>query len=121
MRRFGLSLLLVLSFFVPAWSQTPEQKKATITYLRSLQMDGGGFRPADKESEPSLRATSGALRALKYFGGEPRDRDRCRDFVASCYDKATGGFADHPGGKPDVPLTAVGLMAVVELKMPADQ
>lgn len=121
MRRFSLSLLLVLSFCFPTWGQTPEQKKATITYLRSLQTDAGGFRPTDKESEPSLRATSGALRALKYFGGEPRDRDRCRDFVASCYDKTTGGFADQPGGKPDVPLTAVGLMAVVELKMPTEK
>jgi prenyltransferase beta subunit len=121
MPRFSLALLVAFCFLAPASSQTPEQKKATIAYVRSLQTDAGGFRPSEKEREPNLRATTGALRALKYFGGEPRDRDRCRDFVASCYDKESGGFADHPGGKPDVPLTAVGLMAVVELKMPADK
>jgi prenyltransferase beta subunit len=117
MRRFSLALIVVLSFLVSAGGQTPEQKQATIAYVCSLQTDSGGFRPSAKENEPSLRATTGALRALKYFGGEPRDRDRCREFVVSCFDKSTGGFADHPGGKPDVPTTAVGLMAMVDLKI----
>jgi prenyltransferase beta subunit len=42
-------------------------------------------------------------------------------FVLSCLDAKTGGFADSPGGKPDVIVTAVGLMALVELKVPTDK
>src|SRR6185369_5650855 len=69
----------------------------------------------------SLRATSSALRALKYLGGEVADRDSCAKFVTACFDKTTGGFRDRPGdGKPDVATTAIGLMAVVELKMRVD-
>src|SRR5262249_35004214 len=34
---------------------------------------------------------------------------------------ATGGFADGPGGKVDVATTAVGLMAVTELKLSQDR
>jgi prenyltransferase beta subunit len=52
------------------------------------------------------------------LGGEPRDKQPCRKFVASCFDKESGGFADRPGGKPDVFTTAVGAMAVVVLDMP---
>jgi prenyltransferase beta subunit len=69
----------------------------------------------------SLRATSAAVRALKYFGGAVPDRQASANFVKSCFDKESGGFADKPGGKPDVTLTAVGLMAVVELKMPVEE
>src|SRR5712692_5075812 len=89
MRRFCLTVLLVASCLVPAQAQTPEQKTATIAYIRSLQTESGGFlasrptAPEGEPSQPSLRATSGALRALKYFGGEPSDRNKCRDFVAS--------------------------------------
>jgi prenyltransferase beta subunit len=39
-------------------------------------------------------------------------------FVRRCFDRETGGFADTPGGKPDAVRTAVGLMALVELKLP---
>ena len=39
----------------------------------------------------------------------------------SCYDEGTGGFSDLPKGKPDVFTTAVGLMAVKELKLPAEK
>ena len=42
-------------------------------------------------------------------------------FVMSCHDKASGGFADVPGGKPDVASTAVGLMALVDLKMKTEK
>jgi prenyltransferase beta subunit len=110
----------------PARGQPPEEKKATIAYLHSLQAPDGGFLAAQPKpgTEPanqsSLRATSSALRALKYFGGEPRDKAACDDFVQRCFDKDSGGFADRPGGKPDVTSTAVGIMAVVELKLPTD-
>src|SRR5262249_19428955 len=34
--------------------------------------------------------------------------------------KDAGGFGDRPGGKPDVPTTAVGIMAVVEAGLPTE-
>ncbi|HWG42596.1 MAG TPA: prenyltransferase/squalene oxidase repeat-containing protein, partial [Gemmataceae bacterium] len=37
--------------------------------------------------------------------------------VQKCFDKETGGFAARPGGKAAYQPTAVGIMAVVELKM----
>jgi prenyltransferase beta subunit len=108
--------------------QTAEEKKATIAYLRGLQTGDGGFMAAapnplsGSRDVPSLRATTGALRALKYFGGEPRDKKACIKFVESCFDKKNGGFVDHqPTLKPDVISTALGLMAVVELKMPVEK
>jgi hypothetical protein len=112
-----LGLLLVLS---PATGQAPERQKATVVYLQKLQQKDGGFAPAAGQAKSSLGATSSAIRALKYFGGEIPDRSACEGFVKSCFDKASGGFADTPGGKPDVRLTAVGVMAVVELKLPRD-
>jgi prenyltransferase beta subunit len=55
---------------------------------------------------------------LKYFGGQPKDNEHCAEFISRCFDKTSGGFADHPGGKPDAITTAIGLMAVVEAKLP---
>jgi prenyltransferase beta subunit len=100
--------------------QAAESSQKAIAYLKKLQNKDGGFRPAADKEQSSLRATSAALRALKYLGGEAADRSAAAGFVKSCHDKDSGGFADHPGGKPDVTLTAVGLMAVVELKMPVE-
>jgi prenyltransferase beta subunit len=111
----GLCLLLVLG---PVRGQSPEEKKATIAYLQKLQTRGGGFVPAAGAEQPGVRATSSALRALRYFGGAARDRAACADFVKKCFDRDGGGFADRPGGKPDVPTTAIGMMAVVELQLP---
>jgi prenyltransferase beta subunit len=114
---FGIVLVFVVA---PIHGQTPEQKKATIAYLQKLQNKDGGFRPSAAVETSSLRATSSALRALKYFGGEVPDRAAAADFVKKCHDKASGGFADEPGGKPGVAVTAVGLMALVELKIPTE-
>jgi prenyltransferase beta subunit len=121
---FVSSFLMIASTTIQA--QTPEQIASTVKYVRSLQTEAGGFMAratdvAGKEpNPPSLRATTGALRALRYFGGEPKDLAACKRFVASCFDKESGGFVDAPGGKPDVVTTAVGLMALVELKVPLD-
>lgn len=120
MKRFVLSLVCVAWLLAPALGQTPEEKKATIEYLRDLQIEDGGFLPAipdptgDKVVKSSLGATSGALRALKYFGGEPKDRAAAARFIASCFDRDSGGFADHPDAKPAVNTTAVGVMAAME-------
>src|SRR5579883_2165997 len=108
--------LLVLT--LPALAEAPERAKATVAYLRKLQTKQGGFTASADKNQPSLRATSAALRALKYFGGEAPDREAAARFVKSCHDENSGGFADSPGGNPDVTTTAVGAMALVELKIP---
>jgi prenyltransferase beta subunit len=126
MRDIGFPFLCLFLGLTSAHAQNPRQINATVAYLRSLQTEGGGFtataqRPTDKQpNSPSLRATSAALRSLKYFGGAPRDAEASKRFVAQCFDKTSGGFADTPGGKPDVATTAVGLMALAELKMPLE-
>src|SRR5262249_827656 len=84
----------------------------------------GGFLPSvaatttGQGAKASLRATSSALRALKYFGGAPRDKDAAAKFTQSCHDKASGGFAHQPGGKPAVALAAAGITAGGRLKGP---
>src|SRR4051812_467974 len=113
MKRAGLFVVGVVLAATPmAW--TADANNSATAYVRKLQNKDGGFAPtAGKELPSSLRATSAALRALKYFGGAAPDKQAAANFVKSCFDKSTGGFADKPGGKPDVALTAVGLMAVV--------
>jgi prenyltransferase beta subunit len=128
MNRFALATLGLLVCLAPVQGQTAEEKKATIDYLRSLQTGSGGFyeakpNPLSGAKHPvTLRATSSGLRALKYFGGEVPDKKAAAKFVESCFDAKTGGFVNmQPSLKPDVIVTAVGLMAVVELKMPAEK
>src|SRR5436190_21827060 len=118
-----IASLAVCLIFVPVLpAQTPEQRKATVKYLQDLQCPDGGFHPQavdprlDQVPRGSLRATTSALRALKYFGGAPKDIDAARLFVNASYDVQAGAFADTPNGKPDVFTTAVGLMALAELK-----
>src|SRR5205814_509910 len=104
-------------------AQTPEQKQATITYLRKLQMPSGGFVPAAGQDVPSLRATTTALRALKYLGSPLADTKSAQQFVRQCYQPQPGAFIDWPGSKkaPDVATTSIGLLAVVELKIPVGE
>jgi prenyltransferase beta subunit len=126
MTRFSLAILCGLVCLTPARSQTAEiqGKLQTARYVLQLQTKEGGFLPAKApdgggKAKPSLRATTAAVRAVKYLGVKlPFDREAAAKFVERCYDKASGGFADTPGGKPDVVSTAVALMAVVALDMP---
>jgi prenyltransferase beta subunit len=123
MMRYGLTLLCGVVCLAGIHGQTPEARKGTIAYVQSLQTKDGGFLAAAGaagKGEPNLRATSAAVRALTYLGGEVRDKQACAKFVAACFDKKSGGFADTPGGKPDVFSTAVGIMAVAELNMAAE-
>jgi len=119
-----LVLLVTAVYLAPARCQTPEEKRSTVAFLRSLQLQGGGFSPTPAASgslaasPASLRATTAGLRALKYFGGEPRDRLACEAFVRSCFDRKSGAFADRPGGQQDVGTTSAGLMAMAELRQP---
>src|SRR5229473_6935799 len=120
MKRWYFVLLGALIGLAPAWGQTAEEKNDTVVALIALQL-GDDFLAKVAPQEKSLRATLGALRASKYFGSKVRHTAANVDFVRKCYDTASGGFADHPGGKPDVGTTAVGLMAVVELGMPVKE
>ena len=99
--------------------------KDTIIYLQKLQTSTGGFLSMAPQPNirivPALRATSSAIRALHYLGGDIPDKAAAAKFVESCFDPQLGGFSEFPGGKPDVFVTAVGAMAVVELKMPRDR
>jgi prenyltransferase beta subunit len=113
----GLCLLLV---GLPVRGQSADQKKATVAFLQNLQTAEGGFRQAPGPGKAGVRATSSALRALKYFGGAPRSAAACREFVKNCFDRERGAFADRPGDQPDVFSAAIGIMAVAELKMPTE-
>lgn len=120
------ALALVLLVAPAARAQTPEidaavrAKLDTVRYLTKLEDPKGGFAPA-AGAKPGLRATSAAVRALKYNGQKAPNADKHAAFVMACFDPATGGFADAPGGKADVTLTSVGVMAAVELGIPKDR
>jgi prenyltransferase beta subunit len=123
MRRIALVCLGLMLCPMPATAQTPAEKQVTLAYLRSLQTPSGGFRPAKDQETPSLRATSSAARALKYFGEPLKDADTARRFIQQCFRPRVGGFVDQPQAQqtPDVTTSAIGLMAVVELQMPVEE
>jgi hypothetical protein len=122
-------LLLVPSL---SFAQTEEMIEDVQARLESLKFvaslhdpESGAFK-ATPTGKPSLRATSTAARAWKYLGGENLgskfpEKAKAAAFVMSCYDPKTGGFADAPGGKPDVMVTAVGVMAAVEFEIPKEK
>ena len=130
--RLPLSLVLVALFPAASFAQTKEMddaikaKLAAIRYVQQLQdRESGAFR-ADPAGKPGLRATNAAVRSLKYLAGKPVEdavpnADKAAAFVMSCYDPKTGGFADAPGGKPDVNTTSIGVMAAVELGVPKEK
>ena len=128
---FALAVVALLPSF--SFAQTEkiveaiEQKLAAIRYVQSLQdKESGAFKTSADAKGTSLRATSAAIRALKYLHGKPAKLvvphpATTGAFILLCYDPKTGGFADSPGGKPDVALTAVGVMAAVELEIPKEK
>lgn len=115
------ALVLTLLIPLPLAAQTAAEKTGTVQFLASLQQPDGGFIPGPltkasvAEPKSSLRATTAAVRAIKYFGGAVPNADKAAAFVMSCYNREAGGFADQPKGTPDVTTTAIGMMAVAEL------
>jgi hypothetical protein len=113
--------LIALLAPTPLLGQTADEKKATIRFLASLQQPDGGFVASPVELrrdgvlKSSLRATSGAVRAIKYLGGEVPNNEKAIQFVKSCFNPEKWAFADRPNGMVDVTSTAVGLMAAAEL------
>ena len=100
-----------------AHGQSPSDLAQTAHVTAAFQNPDGGF--ASKVGGAStLGATSSSIRILKYAGGSIPDVLACVKYVRSCRDKQSGGFAQSPRGKPDVPTTASGLMAMAELKLP---
>lgn len=98
----------------------PDAAKKAIAYLKGLENKDGGYRATAAEGPSALGATSSAIRAQKYLGAGVPSSQATKDFVVSCFDRGTHSFADKPGGKSDVRLTAVGSMAGVELGLGND-
>jgi hypothetical protein len=109
---------------LPLVAQTPAPDQASIKFLNGLRGEDGGYAPAPARPgtplRSSLRATTSALRAIKYLGGQPEDTAATAKFTERCYDKSVGGFADYWGEAPTVTTTAVGALAAVELKLPPE-
>jgi hypothetical protein len=126
MKRLLFSAALLLVTLAPLWADAPDVKK-TVAWVEGLQVGNTGTyvaTPAEFAADnpkPTLRATSSAVRTLKYLGGKAANPDKSAALVDSLFDKSTGGFMDRPGGRPDVSTTAVGIMAVLELKMPREK
>lgn len=123
----NLIITLVAGSFLiaPIWAGDDPGLKGTIAYVEKLQDVKGGFLPRmpqkNEKLEPGLKATSAAVRTLRYLGGTLANKEGCIKFVESCHDPVSGGFADVPGGKADVFTTAVGMMAVHELGLPVEK
>ncbi len=111
----GSILFLVV---VPLSAQSDAAKRQTISYLQKLQAEDGGFRGDGRAKTSDVASSTAAFRALKYFGGAPRDPKACADFVQKCFQKDGGGFAARPGGKVEYRATAVGIMGIVDMKLP---
>ena len=95
--------------------QTAAELAQTAAFAAAHQNKDGGFAARAGQAS-SLGATNAGLRVLRHVGGSVPDVLGCIQFVQSCRD-ASGGFAQTPGGKPDVVTTAIGLMAASELKI----
>ncbi|HJZ59476.1 MAG TPA: prenyltransferase/squalene oxidase repeat-containing protein [Gemmataceae bacterium] len=120
----SLALLLLLPSVSLAQTREIEDaiqtKISALKFVYALEDPAGGFKP-DPEGKVGLRATSAAARAIKYLGGKVPNTDKHAAFVLKCFDPNTGGFADTPGGKPDVTVTSIGVMAAVELGVPKEK
>jgi len=116
-------LVLFLAFVPSQVFAQDDATKETLKWVLAQEAPTGGFYPApqdpniDAKPVPSLRATLSAVRAIIYLRGKVPNADKHEAFVLECFDAKTGGFAE-PGGKPDVAITSVGVMAAMELEIP---
>jgi dienelactone hydrolase/prenyltransferase beta subunit len=115
--RCSLALPLLIGLAVPARAQSPRDDAATAAFVNRLQNADGGFGPTPGAAS-TLGATNNAIKVLKYTGGALENVHGALAFVRSCFDPKAGGFGPTPGAAPDVATTAVGLMAMTELKAP---
>ncbi len=106
---FALLLLPTLAF-----AQTAEETKATVAFIEGLRDKETGAYKVTADGKPSLRACNGAVKSLKALGEKVTQIEKIQKFILSCYDAKTGAFAE-PGGKPDVTITSVGIIAACEV------
>ncbi|CAN5322917.1 hypothetical protein BH11PLA2_BH11PLA2_00840 [soil metagenome] len=122
MFRSAFVAVLFLHGFASA-QLTDAEKKATLSYIVTLQDLATGAYKVEPGGKPGLRATSGAVRSFGYigakkFGVELPNLDKTRAFVLASMDPMGGGWQE-PGGKPDVTITSIGLMTAAEIGFPA--
>ena len=87
----GSSIGIGPVFWLVGGGASPAADPATsISFLNSLRNADGGYAPAASPPgtplRSSLRATISALRAIKYFSGQPSDEVGTAKFVERCYD-----------------------------------
>ncbi len=112
----ALALNVVVSAqVVSTQSPTHQQKLQTVDYIHSLGQTDGGFSTQPGKAS-TLAATAAALRALHYWQGTLPSPSVTERFVMSHYQQ--GSFVEQPGGKPSVMASAMGWMALAELKHP---
>ncbi len=114
--RWAAGLLVAASLVAPVHAQSPAELARTAAYVAAFQNPDGGFG-SKVGGASTLNATSSAIRTLGFNGGSIPDVLAAIRYVDSCIDEKSGGFAPTPGGKPDIATTAVGLMALSELKI----
>lgn len=103
-------------FGIDAKAASRSEREASRTYLLSLRNADGGFRAAAADGPSQLMATVGITRGVRYWGGKLPERERTVSWVNQCYHPSLGAFSDSPTSTPDVRSTALGLMALAELK-----
>ena len=122
MRRWLTSIgVLFICFPVQAQPPTPEQKQATVTWLKALQKENGGFA-SDEGKDATVAATSAAVRALRYFGGSVPNPTACEKFLAGRHDPL-GGYriiTTASSRENRQIVTAQGIIALSELRKAPD-
>jgi hypothetical protein len=111
-------LVCLLATAAGATPLTPEERRGSVRFVESLRNTDGGFRAVPAAGPSSLGATTSGLRALRYLGAKAVAPEETLRFVRNCFDRASGAFADAPGAAVEVRSTAMGLMALAELKVP---
>ena len=90
--RWGLRALGILG-------RGDERKEATIVWLQSCQLPGGGFTYQPNPAAAGwddVAYTWAAVRSLRQLGTTPVRRDECAGYLRSLWNP-DGGFADRPG------------------------
>jgi prenyltransferase beta subunit/ankyrin repeat protein len=89
--------------------------KRTVSFLRGLKNDDGGYSDQISNSNSSLLSTLSAIKALRLLDAAPDDPYATLDYVNRCFDEASSGFSDRPGGEPTALSTAVALIALCDI------
>jgi prenyltransferase beta subunit len=122
MRRLVAAVLgIVVVLPVRAQTPTPEQKQATVTWLRSMQKAGSGFA-GDEGKDATVATTTAAVQALRHFGGTVPDPAGCAKFLAARRDPF-GGYrilSTSTSRENRMVVTAQGVIAMSELKKDPD-